>query len=282
MSFLNRFKCPNSAPNRIICIGLLSTAIVGCSTDGNGARQNAERTPPTAMSQTSPSNQQDPLPRPGMKLQPGRFAIVLTDPQVDFFSPKGVAWSAVGESVIENKTVEHVRDLFIVAQETGTLVFISPHYYYPHDHTWKFEGAFEKVMHDIHFADRTGALSLEGFDGSGADWLDEYKPFIGGPNVVVCSPHKMYGPQSNDLVLQLRKQRIDQIVLAGMSANLCTESHLRQLVEEGFQVVVVADATAAAKLPGYDGYQAAMVNFRMIASDVWNTAQAEREIRAAR
>jgi nicotinamidase-related amidase len=217
-----------------------------------------------------------------MQLHRGRFAIVLTDPQVDFFSPKGVAWSVVGESVMENRTVEHVADLFRVAQETDTRVFISPHYYYPHDHTWKFAGAFEKVMHDIHFADRAGALSLEGFEGSGADWLEEYKPFISGSNVVVCSPHKMYGPQTNDLVLQLGKQRIDQIILAGMSANLCTESHLRHLVEQGFEVVVVADASAAAKLPGYDGYQAALVNFRMIASDVWDTARAVRAIRAAR
>jgi biuret amidohydrolase len=35
-----------------------------------------------------------------------------------------------------------------------------------------------------------------------------------------------------------------------MSANLCTESHLRELLEQAFEVVVVTDATAAAKLPG--------------------------------
>ena len=38
-------------------------------------------------------------------------------------------------------------------------------------------------------------------------------------------------------------------------------------------MVVVTDATAAAKLPGFDGYEAAFVNFRLIASDVWSTAQ---------
>ena len=236
----------------------------------------------TYVAPASGDGDDDALPRPGMVLERGRFAIVLTDPQVDFFSPKGVAWSVVGESVMENKTIEHVAELFRVAQETDTPVFISPHYYFPHDHTWKFAGAFERVMHDIHFADRAGALSLEGFEGSGADWLEEYKPFIAGSNVVVCNPHKMYGPQTNDLVLQLGKQRIGQIILAGMSANLCTESHLRHLVELGFEVVVVADASAAAKLPGRDGYQAALVNFRMIASDVWSTRNAVERIRAVR
>ncbi len=35
--------------------------------------------------------------------------------------------------------------------------------------------------------------------------------------------HKVYGPEQNDLVLQLRKRGINKIILAGMSANLCVE-----------------------------------------------------------
>ena len=56
--------------------------------------------------------------------------------------------------------------------------------------------------------------------------------------------------EANDLVLQLRKQHVDQVILAGMSANLCTESHLRELLEQGFEVAVVKDATAAARIAG--------------------------------
>jgi nicotinamidase-related amidase len=52
------------------------------------------------------------------------------------------------------------------------------------------------------------------------------------------------------------------VILAGMSANLCVESHMRELLEQGFEVAVVKDATAAAKLPEGDGYQTALVNFR--------------------
>ena len=59
-----------------------------------------------------------------------------------------------------------------------------------------------------------------------------------------------------------------------MSANLCVESHLRDLVEQGFDVAVAADATAAAKVPGLDGFEAACVNYRMIASHVYSTAEA--------
>jgi nicotinamidase-related amidase len=214
-----------------------------------------------------------PLPRPDMPLQPGRVALVVTDPQNDFLHPKGVAWGVVGQSVTENRTVENVESLFKAAKSNGIPVFISPHYYYQHDHEWKFEGALEKVMHSIKMFDRKGALTTEGFTGSGADWLDRYKPYISDGKAVVTSPHKVYGPESNDLVLQLRKAGIDQVILAGMSANLCIEAHLRELLEQGFEVAVASDATAAAKLPGYDGYEAAFVNYRMLASDVWSTSE---------
>lgn len=213
----------------------------------------------------------DGLPVTNFQITQGRTALVVTDPQNDFLSPDGVAWGVVGKNVIANGTVEHIDQLFSAAKTVDMPVFVSPHYYFPHDHKWKFEGTLEKLMHKIGMFDREDALSVEGFEGSGADWLAQYKPYIQDGKTVVTSPHKIYGPETNDLVLQLRKQGIDKVILAGMSANLCTESHMRELMEQGFEVVVVSDATAAAQLPGLDGYQAAMTNFRMIANHVTDT-----------
>jgi nicotinamidase-related amidase len=39
---------------------------------------------------------------------------------------------------------------------------------------------------------------------------------------------------------------------------------MRDLIESGFRVAVVKDATAAAILPGLNGYEAALVNFQMM------------------
>ncbi|MCB9774960.1 MAG: cysteine hydrolase [Nitrospiraceae bacterium] len=208
------------------------------------------------------------LPNPGMDMIPDQTALVITDPQNDFLSPKGVAWSVVGESVMENNTVEHLDTLFRIAKETGIQVFVSPHYYYPSDHGWQFEGALEAVMHGINMFDRVDPLSLENFTGSGADWLDRFKPYIADGQTIVVSPHKVYGPETNDLVLQLRKRKFNKVILAGMSSNLCVESHMRELMEQGFEVAVVKDATAGAKVPEGDGYKSALVNFRMIANTV--------------
>ena len=220
------------------------------------------------------------LPDPGMEIDE-RTALVVTDPQNDFLSPEGVTWGVVGESVTKNRTVENIDTLFEAAKARGIPVFVSPHYYYPTDHGWRFEGALEALMHTIGMFDRKGALSLDGFEGSGADWLARYKKYIDDGETVVVSPHKVYGPETNDLVLQLRKRGIDKVVLAGMSANLCTVSHMRELLEQGFEVAVVRDATAAAIVPEGDGYAAAVVNFRFMANTVWSTAEATAQIRAA-
>lgn len=228
-----------------------------------------------AVSMT-PANAQ--LPDPGLEIVPGRTALLITDPQNDFLSPAGVAWGVVGKSVTENHTVEHIEALFKAAKANDMPVFVSPHYYFPTDHGWQFEGALEKLMHNIGMFDREGALTVDGFVGSGADWLDRYKPYINDGHTIISSPHKIYGPETNDLVLQLRKRGIDKIILGGMSANLCTESHMRELMEQGFEVAVVSDATAAAQVAEGDGYQAALVNFRFIANTVWTTEQAVKKI----
>lgn len=214
------------------------------------------------------------LPDPGMDVDPSNTAVLITDPQNDFLSPEGVTWGIVGKSVTDNKTVEHIDQLFAAAKAKGFEVFVSPHYYFPTDHGWKFTGALEMAMHSMGMFDRTGPLDTEGFDGSGADWLEQYKQYINDGKTVVASPHKVFGPETNDLVLQLRKRGISRVILAGMSANLCTESHMRELVEQGFEVAVVKDATAAAQLAEGDGYEAAVTNFRFIASTVWTTEEA--------
>ena len=110
------------------------------------------------MSQTKPNNSGQPtivygagrrpdaaIPRPGVELRKGRVAIVVTDPQNDFLSPQGVTWSVVGQNVTDNNTVENIGQLFLTAKEQDVPVFVSQHYYYPHDQRWDFEGALERL-----------------------------------------------------------------------------------------------------------------------------------------
>lgn len=213
------------------------------------------------------------LPSPDMQLELSRAALVVIDPQIDFLSPQGVSWGVFGKSIVEHNTVAHIAQLFAAAKAVGITVAVSPHYYYPCDHQWQFGGPLEKVMHDLCMFHREGPLNVDGFENSGADFMPEYKPYILDGKTIITSPHKVYGPETNDLALQLRKHGVSQVILAGMAANLCVESHLRELLEQGFEVAVVRDATAGPSTPEGDGYLAALINYRYIANALWSTAQ---------
>ena len=249
----------------------VAAATVGAATTSAGAADNPYADP------AKPA-----LPQTDMQVDLSDTALVVTDPQIDFLSPKGVTWKVVGKSVEEHGTVGNIGRLMKAAKDVGMTVAISPHYYYPTDHGWKFGGPLEKLMHAIGMFDRKSPLSVEGFEGSGADFMPEYKEFIEDGKTIIASPHKVYGPEANDLSLQLRKAGIDRVILAGMSANLCVQAHLHELLEQGYEVAVVRDATAAAMLPEGDGYLAALINFRYIANGLWNTDEAVQRIMATK
>ena len=117
-----------------------------------------------------------------------------------------------------------------------------------------------------------GTLSLDGLRRVRRRLARAFKPYIEDGKTVVVSPHQVWGPQTNDLVLQLRKRRISKVILGGMLANICVESHLRELLEQGFEVAVVKDATAGPRHPEWgDGYQAAIINYGFLAHAVLST-----------
>jgi nicotinamidase-related amidase len=214
-----------------------------------------------------------------MQFNKSDTALVVIDPQNDVLSEKGVSWAAVGASVTENNTVENLARLFTAAKAGNFGVFISPHFLYPYDQAWQFGGLVEKSMLDEKEFFRPNPIGDKGFTGSGADWLERYKPFIEDGKTVVVSPHKVWGPQTNDLVLQLRKRRVNKIILSGMLANLCVESHLRELLEQGFEVAVVKDATAGPRIPEIgDGYKSAVINYGFLANAVLTTDAAVKQM----
>jgi nicotinamidase-related amidase len=220
----------------------------------------------------------------GNSLKIGRddAAVVLIDPQNEVLSEKGLAWPLLHESLKENNTIENMERIFTGAKAHGFEVFISPHCFYPTDKGWKFNGPLESDEAAAGMFARKGMLNLDGFVGSGADWLERFKPYIEDGKTIVVAPHRVFGPETNDLVLQLRKRRISKIILGGMLANMCVESHLRELLEQGFEVAVVKDATAAPKHPhwGY-GYTAALINYAYLAHAVWTTDEAVRAMQRA-
>ena len=218
---------------------------------------------------------------PEMKLNATATALVFTDLHNDFLSPHGKAFPLIKDSLERNNTAENIERLLRAARTAGLKVFVSPHYYYPHDHKWVAPTTpLEDLAHQIGLLNRRDPLTAEDLEGSGADFPEKYKPYIRHPDTIVTSPHKAYGTSTNDMILQLRRYRIEKIVLAGPVGNLCVEAHLRDFIEHGFEVAMVRDATAGARNEEGDGYQAALINWRFIAHALWTTADAVRFIAA--
>ena len=204
-----------------------------------------------------------------MKFNNKETALVLVDPQNEFLHEIGEGYKLAKDVIEANNTIENILFLLKKSKENQYKIFVSPHYYYPHDYTWKFGTNGEHMMHGMKMFERKGPSEAVEKD-SRADILEIFKPYIEDGETIIASPHKIFGPQTNDLVLQLRKQKIDTVILAGMNSNICIESHMRDLVEQGFEVYIAKDATAA---PGMEAYKAAEVNFEMLSSGSLTTEE---------
>ena len=74
-------------------------------------------------------------------------------------------------------------------------------------------------------------------------WGSEFHPDLQpDDNTIVLSPHKgLSNFQTGDINVQLRQRNIKTLIIAGMSANLCVESHVRDAAEHAFDTIVVKD-----------------------------------------
>ena len=217
-----------------------------------------------------------------MKIDLATTALAFTDLHNDFLSSSGKAYPLIEETLKANNTAENIERLLRAAKSAGMHVFLSPHYYYPHDHQWTQPlTPLEDFAHKVGLLDRTGAYTVQDLDGSGADFPERYKRYLLDGKTIITSPHKAYSSSTNDMVLQLRRYRIEKVILAGPVGNLCVEGHMRDLIENGFEVAMVRDATAGAKNEEGSGYAAALVNWRFMAHGLWSTDQTIRLIEEA-
>jgi nicotinamidase-related amidase len=215
--------------------------------------------------------QQGFMPTETVEIDLSKTALFVTDPQNDFLSEKSPAWGLVGPTVTKHKVVEKEKKLKALAKELGIPVFYSTHMYTKKEleqwPTMPLNG-IDKVMFENN-------MFVQGTWGH--DYHPELKP---DSNTVVMNPHKgLSNFWTGDAALQLRMFGIETIVLYGMSANMCVESHARDAIENGFEVIIIADATAAA---GQAAYDAAVINYEFLAHEVVTTEQIIKRLKSAK
>jgi nicotinamidase-related amidase len=206
-------------------------------------------------------------------LDKSRTAVLITDPQNDFLHPRGKLYGLLKDNMKELGTIKNIEKLMKASKKTGITMAVDPLVYTALDGSWINAGTLQRQLLEMKALHRNSVNDSQsrGLAGTGADYFEQFKPYIYDGKTIESAPHKMYGPESNDLIYQLRNRGIDTVVLGGLVANLCVDSHLRALMENGFRVYVVKDAVAA---PGEDAYQAALTNYGMIANGVLTTQQA--------
>jgi nicotinamidase-related amidase len=222
---------------------------------------------------------------PEMKLgEKRRVALVLADIQNEFLEEKesGTYYALIEDALKKRDVVGNLEKLLKTAQQLGYFIVHSPHWYYPTDLQWTVPpGAIGHYLGGIGFCGRKDPVDLEGFKGSRADYYEPFKKYLLDGHTCNTSPHKVFGCESNDVIKQLRMRRVEQVIMAGPVANICLESHMRDVIEAGFEVAMVRDAVAAGVNEEGDGYAAAMVNYRFMANAVWTTDEAVQRMKAA-
>jgi nicotinamidase-related amidase len=220
---------------------------------------------------------------PEMQLDKSRTALVLTDIQNEFLEPAtGTYYELIEHSLKKRNVVENTEALLKTAQEHCYYIIHSPHWYYPTDLQWSVPpGAIADYLGSIGFCGRKDPVDLEGFHGSRADYYEPFKKYLMDGHTCTTSPHKHFGCVANDVIKQLHMRRVQKVIMAGPAANICLESHMRDLIEAGFEVAMVRDAVGGAVNEEGDGYDAAMVNWRFMANALWTTEETVGKLRAA-
>ena len=187
-------------------------------------------------------------------------ALLIIDPQNDFLSEGGAVWDLVGSEVQKYNVVEKLKQLIQSAKKVGIPTFYSPHYYSENEYqTWNHLNFVDKIMFERKMFNK-GTW--------GADFHSELQP---DENTFVFSPHKgLSNFVTGDINTQLRQRDIKTLIIAGMSANLCVDSHVRDAAEYAFNVITVKDATAGA---GESATLAAHTNFGFLSDEVVTTAE---------
>jgi nicotinamidase-related amidase len=211
------------------------------------------------------------MPRETVEIDLSKTALFVTDPQNDFLSEKSPAWGLVGPTVTRNKVVEKEKMLKALGKELGIPLFYSTHMYTPKDfEQWpkKPLNGIDKVMFD-------NKMFAQGTFGH-----EIHKDLKPDSNTIVMNPHKgLSNFWTGDAAIQLRMYGVETIIMYGMSANMCVESHARDAIENGFELIIIADATAAA---GDAAYEAALTNYEFLAMEVVTTEQIVKRLKAAK
>lgn len=177
------------------------------------------------------------------------IALLVIDMQRDFCDPRGYA--AHAGMAIDNlrQPIAPIRSLLTAARRHGITVIYTREGHRPEclDCFPSKRIRSRRAGAEIGTPGPIGRLLIRGEYGH--EIIDELQPAQG--DIVIDKPG--YGAfYQTDLEIILRAQGIENLVLTGVTTDICVHSTLREAVDRGFSCTTVSDACAASDLELHD------------------------------
>lgn len=179
-----------------------------------------------------------------MTFNPAQTALLVIDMQRDFCCPGGYAHRSGIDIKRMQAVVSTVGQLLQAARAAGLLVVHTREGHLPDlsdcPPTKLLRSAVAGAL--IGCRGPMGRLLIRGEYGH--DFVDELQPFPG--KIVIDKPG--YGAfHATGLSNLLAMRGVKQLILCGVTTEVCVHSTLREAVDWGYQCITVSDATAASQ-----------------------------------
>lgn len=176
-------------------------------------------------------------------MNPARTALILIDMQRDFLDPGGYAATAGLDVSVLRLPIPAIQTLLAAARRLGMLVVHTREGHRP-DLSDCPPAKLERSRAagaEIGSSGPLGRLLVRGEFGH--DLIDALQPWIGEP--VIDKPG--YGAfHQTELTQILQNRGICNLVLSGVTTEVCVHSTLREAVDRGYRCVLAGDACGSA------------------------------------
>jgi nicotinamidase-related amidase len=176
------------------------------------------------------------LPK-SVALDTSSTAAIFIDMQKDFILPGGFG-EALGNDVDQLlKTIEPCKQLLDICRSLGIAVIHTREGHRP-DLSDVFENKLNRAEAPNRIGDvgPMGRILIRGEDGH--DFVDELRPISGELIIEKAGKGAFY---STELELILRKLKIETLIFAGVTTEVCVSSTVREANDRGFNNIVVQD-----------------------------------------
>jgi nicotinamidase-related amidase len=200
-----------------------------------------------------------------VELDSKRTAVVAVHLQADVVTADGAFGGFFAEMVERTGVLERCREVIDAAREAGATVAYTRITFSPgHPELLANNALFSVVAQQ--------GSTVEGTAGTTV--VAEVAPAEGDLDI---PHHRVSGAHGSSLVADLRAREIDTVLVLGVATNLSVEGTARDLSDEGFRTILVADCCTAADQTTHD---ASVASLGLLVAEVSDAETVRAALRA--